>query len=204
MLNAVIDLSHFNANPDFAAAAQDGILGVIHKATQGLSYVDPTYAQREPLARAAGLLWGAYHFGTGDPAVEQAQHFLANIDDPANTLLVLDFEENSGGTSMDLDQAWQFVDYVSQQTGRFPGFYSGSYAKQLLGNSPTSNLTQCWLWLAQYGPTPQIPPCWPYWTMWQYTDGSNGNPPYGVDGIGTCDRDQFNGSATQLRKLWPS
>ena len=41
--DAVIDLSHFNHNPDFKLAKADGILGVIHKATQGTSFLDPTY-----------------------------------------------------------------------------------------------------------------------------------------------------------------
>jgi hypothetical protein len=43
-LNVVIDISHYNRDVDFAAAKQAGILGVIHKATQGSGGVDPTYA----------------------------------------------------------------------------------------------------------------------------------------------------------------
>ena len=42
-LNAVIDISHHNANLDFQQAKAAGILGVIHKATQGLTYKDPMY-----------------------------------------------------------------------------------------------------------------------------------------------------------------
>jgi len=34
-LNVVVDISHHNGNPDFAQAAAAGIVGVIHKATQG-------------------------------------------------------------------------------------------------------------------------------------------------------------------------
>ena len=41
-LNAVIDISHYNRDPDFTAARQGGIVGVIHKATQGADGVDPT------------------------------------------------------------------------------------------------------------------------------------------------------------------
>ena len=75
--NVVVDLSHHNADPDFAAARDGGgIVGVIHKATQGLRYRDPTYADRETAAVTAGLLWGAYHFGTGSDGVQQAEHFL--------------------------------------------------------------------------------------------------------------------------------
>ena len=40
----------------------DGIVGVIYKATQGTSYTDDTYVNQQHAAKAAGLLWGAYHF----------------------------------------------------------------------------------------------------------------------------------------------
>ncbi len=75
-LNAVIDLSHHNQNLDFAAIAASGILGVIHKATQGLGYADPTYLDHKLSALDNDLLWGAYHFGTGSDGVQQAQQFL--------------------------------------------------------------------------------------------------------------------------------
>jgi len=52
--NVVIDLSHHNADPDFGLAHDtDGIVDVIHKATQGLTYTDPTLAEREANTRAA-------------------------------------------------------------------------------------------------------------------------------------------------------
>ena len=42
LLNAVIDISHHNGGAlDFAKAKADGILGVIHKASQGQSNTDP-------------------------------------------------------------------------------------------------------------------------------------------------------------------
>lgn len=47
-----------------------------------------------------------------------------------------------------------------------------------------------------------VPANWPTWTMWQYTDGGIGPLPHTVAGIGRCDRDRFNGNATQLKKLW--
>lgn len=61
--NAVVDLSYWNADVNFKLVKEDGILGVIHKATQGLKYVDPTYTERRKAAEEEGLLWGSYHFG---------------------------------------------------------------------------------------------------------------------------------------------
>lgn len=201
--NAVFDLSHFNANSDFAQAVAGGMIGVLHKATQGLTYVDPEYAARRGPAQAAGLLWGAYHFATGDDPTAQADHFLATVGaDNAGMLLVLDFEQNTGGTSMTLDQARTFVTRIQAQTGRWPGFYSGSYIKQLLGDQKDPVLSQCWFWLAEYGSTPAVPANWESWTLWQYTDGTNGPEPHTTPGIGTSDRDQYNGEADALKAFW--
>lgn len=202
MINAVIDLSHHNASVDFGKLAAAGIVGVLHKATQGASYVDPMYAARRSQARQAGLLWGAYHFGDGSDAATQAAHFLSTAAPDAGDLLALDVEQDTSGSSMTLAQAETFVQILSQQTPRWPGVYGGSYLKQLLGTSTGSPLGKCWLWISQYANQPSIAPLWPQWTLWQYTDGSVGPGPHSVDGVGNCDRDQFNGDLAGLRRWW--
>ena len=201
-LNVIIDLSHFNNVADFSAVKEDGIVGVIHKATEGLSYIDPAYLSCRSDALAAGLWWGAYHFATGDDATAQAEHFLSVVNPGPNDLLVLDFEQNTAGTSMSLAGAEEFVTQVHAATGRWPGFYSGSYINQLLGDGKNSTLANCWFWLSEYGPTPHVPVNWPTWTLWQYTDGSVGPEPHSVSGVGNCDRDQFNGTMDELTTLW--
>jgi lysozyme len=202
-VNVVVDLSHQNGDVDLAAAATaGGIVGVIHKATQGLTYVDPMYGTNRQQALAAGLLWGAYHFGTGSDDVQQAEFFLDEVAPGADTLLVLDFEANPQGPSMTLEEARAFVTHVQQSTGRWPGLYSGHYLKDLLGTAEDEVLANCWLWLSQYGPTAVVPPNWKTWTMWQYTDGGMGPQPHEVPGIGRCDRDRFQGSVTKLQRLW--
>ena len=75
-LNVVVDISHHNGNVNLAKAKEDGILGVIQKATQGQTFKDPTYQRNRQKAKDAGLLWGAYHFATGSDGLKQAQHFL--------------------------------------------------------------------------------------------------------------------------------
>ena len=200
--NLIIDLSHHNGTVDFVRIAAAGILGVLHKATQGEQDVDPTYASRRTEALAAGLLWGAYHFGTGSDGVTQADHFLDVVQPDPSTLLVLDFEANPQGPSMSLEEARAFVTHVQSVTGRYPGLYSGHYVKDLLGSQSDPLLSQCWFWLSQYGPTPVVPANWPTWTMWQYTDGAVGPDPHEVDGVGYCDRDTFNGDEAQLHALW--
>jgi lysozyme len=201
-LNVVIDISHFNGDVDLQQAAAAGILGVIQKATQGLGFVDPTFTTNRQKAQSAGLLFGAYHFGTGGDGVQQAEHLLRTLGDVSNTLLVLDLEANPVGPTMSLDDARAFVTRVNAATGRFPGLYSGSFIKETLGAASDPVLSQCWFWLAQYDPTPVVPANWPTWTMWQYTDGAYGPEPHQVPGVGRCDRDMFNGPEQQLRRLW--
>jgi len=201
-INAVVDISHHNGDVNLQLAKADGIIGVIHKATQGTTMADPMYQTNRTKALNEELLWGAYHFGTGGDGAAQAQFFLNVVGTFDNTLLVLDFEQNTDGPSMSLADARAFVTEVNQVTGRFPGLYSGSYIKQLLGSAKDPVLAQCWLWLPEYGPTPVVPANWSTWTMWQYTDGNFGPEPHSVNGIGACDRDKFNGTEDQLRTLW--
>lgn len=196
-LNVVIDLSHFNTVTSFDEIKSAGIAGIIHKATQGTNWSDPTYSVRKPQALAAGLLWGAYHFGTNADGAEQAQYFLKVVNPGPNDLLALDFEENPS-SQMTIAQAEQFATEVFNQTGRYPGFYSDALAGKLMGNNKSAVLANCWFWRAQYGSSaPIVPPTWSTWTMWQYTESGP------VSGISApCDRDTFNGSMDQLSQLW--
>src|SRR6201996_6717162 len=95
-LDAVIDISHLSYVTDFNLMRRhSGILGVIHKASEGGDWVDQTYAERRPQAEAAGLLWGAYHYGSHQySGADQAQAFLAAAQPGPKTLLALDFEPN--------------------------------------------------------------------------------------------------------------
>lgn len=201
-INVVIDLSHWNTVTSFEELKNDGIMGVIHKATEGLDYVDPDYLARRSLAQGAGLMWGSYHFGMAGDGAEQAKFFLSTVQPGPQDLLALDLEENPAGSSMTLQEAEAFVSQVQSATGRWPGVYSGGYIKGTLGNPTSTVLANCWLWLAQWEQVPVVPAAWEFWTLWQYTDGQLGSGPYSVAGIGTCDRDKFNGPLVQLRKLW--
>ena len=201
-LNVVVDISHHNGTPDFVQAKAAGILGVIHKATQGLTYEDPIYLTNRQKALDTGLLWGAYHFGDGTDGTGQADFFLSVVNPGPDTLLVLDFETNTQGATMSLDGARAFVSEINSKAGRFPGIYSGSLIKQLLGNNTDPILAQCFFWLAQYGSNAVVPGNWPTWTLWQYTDGNAGPQPHSVTGVGNCDRDKFNGDLDALNKLW--
>src|SRR5215470_8850240 len=125
-LDAVIDISRGVTVTDFRRVRASNILGVIHKATEGSDYADIAYAGRRPQAEAAGLLWGAYHYGTASTSGEQqAAFFLAQARPGPRTLLALDLEanDNSPSNSMTLEQGEAFVQTVARATGRLPIVY---------------------------------------------------------------------------------
>jgi hypothetical protein len=98
ILNAIIDISHHNGNVNLNRARDDGIIGVIQKASQGQTGRDPTYRSNRTKAEDAGLLWGAYHFATGSDGPRQAENFLETVGELNHTLLVLDFSPTPLGT----------------------------------------------------------------------------------------------------------
>jgi lysozyme len=59
IINAVVDISHHNGSVNLKRAKDDGILGMIQKASQGQSNVDPTYRTNRTKAAKECLLWGA-------------------------------------------------------------------------------------------------------------------------------------------------
>ena len=204
MLNNVIDISHYNTVTSFQQIKDNGIVGVIHKATQGAGGVDAKYHARRQRALDAGLLWGAYHFGTKGNADKQVDNFLSTVNPTKTDLLVLDFEPYGESGTMTLPEAEQFVTLVNQKIGRFPGLYSGqAFINARVGNNTSTVLKNCFLWVARYSSQqPVAPPAWKTFTFWQYTDGNHGDQPHQVPGVGRCDRDKFNGDLAGLKKIW--
>ena len=200
MINVVVDLSHHNGVVDFVAVKAAGIVGVIHKATQGAGstkFADPMYVPNRASAGTAGLLWGAYHFGDAAPPGDQADYFLETATPTAGELIVLDWEANGPGSTMSIQGAEAFVEEINAAAGRWPGLYTDlSHYRWIRAESPLKN---CWLWLARYSNAPGIDG----WTLWQSTDGIFGPEPHTVPGIsGPCDRDQFNGDLERLQAFW--
>lgn len=206
-LNVVVDLSHYN-NINLTLAKQAGVAGVIHKATQGLTFKDPLWGTRFNQARELGLYFGSYHFGTGDgTGEEQARAFLDVVSPAFPSLLVLDLEQNTQGPTMSLQQARDFVSEIHELTGRWPTVYGGSFLRGALQNlnpedSSADLLFGCQLWLADYRAEPEPISGWDNWTLWQYTDAEHGNPPHDVAGIRECDRDIFNGTEEELQRFF--
>jgi Lyzozyme M1 (1,4-beta-N-acetylmuramidase) len=202
----VVDVSHHNAVVDLKATAKAGVWGVIHKATQGSHYVDPTYKDRRKMASDAGLLWGAYHFNTGDPVESQVDHFLSQADPDNDTLLVLDFEDYPK-SNMSMFQAFEFLQLIEQKVGRRAAIYSGNRIKENIGKInklDRSYVTSHRLWLCQYSTRTRLPAGWTDWWLWQYTGDGQGPQPHSIPGVsGTgIDLNTYRGTQQELRATW--
>lgn len=204
----VVDISHHNIVKDFGLASAAGIWGIIHKSSQGRAYGDPDYALRRKAAVNAGLLWGAYHFNTGDAVDIQIDNFLRSAQPDEQTLMVLDFEDNRP-SNMSAQQAVEFLHALEARLGRKGAIYSGNRLKETIGSlSPADRiyLTSHRLWLCQYGPTPRLPIGFDKWWLWQYTGDGVGPAPHNVPGIvagnGGIDLNAYNGTREQLLTEW--
>lgn len=197
MIDAVVDLSHWQPDPNFEEMKKGGIQAVILKATQGSGWVDPTFVGRLRRAERAGLLVGAYHFCDASPPIDQARHFL-NLAGSVS-VLALDIEENtiSGGT-VQISQVAEMTAYVQMATGRLPLVYIPRDGPSGTGAGlPNGILAQCPLWLPEYGNDPVPPPGWQNWLLWQFTDTA------AVPGVPVrCDRSRFAGTVDELITWW--
>lgn len=202
----VTDISHHNTVTDLRASANAGLWGVIHKATQGTGFRDKTYNQRRQLARAAGLLWGAYHFGDSSDPAAQVENFLSYAKPDAATFLSLDYEDHPQGRTMRPNQMVAFLREIERRTGRKALLYGGNRIKEdidKLGATDRAYVTSHLLWLCQYGNTPKLPQGFRGMFLWQYTDGVVGPQPRTIPGIqGHVDLNAFNGTRADLERAW--
>ena len=195
---AVVDLSHWDSVDSFEDAKDDGVVGIIHKATEADNYFDPTYNQRKRDALAAGLLWGAYHFLRPGNMKDQAQYFVSKV---GTTLGVYAADHEDEGVS--LADLKTFLSEVRRLTGQSPIIYSGHVLKDQLGDRCDSELSQYRLWLAQYtSGTPSWPKAtFPKWWIWQYTEQGECDGIPG-DSQGNLDLNKYAGTKQKLIDEW--
>lgn len=118
-----VDLSNYQGHVDMHALRADGIRFVIRKATEGLGYQDPGFAQAMHDARAAGLIRGAYHFARPQPGrtgAQEADFFLSVARlflDRGDLYPCLDIETTQLSAAETLDYVHSFTQHVRALTG---------------------------------------------------------------------------------------
>ncbi|MEW5871744.1 MAG: GH25 family lysozyme [Chloroflexota bacterium] len=202
-----IDVSHWQGRIDWTAVKAAGVQFAYIKATDGGSFLDPSFASNWSGAQAAGLLRGAYHFfrPIQDPQ-KQAEFFLKTAVLSGSDLPpALDLEVSDNLKSATIIQRVEiWVQAVEAQIGRPPVIYSGVSFLNDFFTTPAGG-PPLWtrdhlLWIANYlGPTatqPNMPMGWNQWAFWQHSASGK------VSGInGNVDLDWFNGAPEQLQAL---
>ncbi|PGG95848.1 hypothetical protein GX51_08103 [Blastomyces parvus] len=207
IVNAAVqgfDISHWQTSVDFAGAYKSGARFVIIKATEGTSYIDPSFNSHYAGATDAGFIRGGYHFAHPDSAsgAEQALYFLAHGGGWSNDGItlpgMLDIESNPDGDqcyglSASSMVSWiqDFVDTYKGKAGRYPMIYTSPSWWQTCTGDSNAFASTCPLVMARWAESPGTAPGGWTHTIWQYTDKYE----FGGDG------DLFNGDEQGLKKL---
>lgn len=152
--------------------------GVIVKATQGTSYVNPRCNHQYELAGQLGKLRGLYHYAGGGNPEAEAQYFINNIKNyVGKAVLILDWESYQNASWGNTSWAQRFVDEVHRLTGVWCLIYVQESALWQVANCAKD----CGVWVAKYASMN-----WNSWTLpdmsvssgafacltgWQFTGG---------------------------------
>jgi len=162
---------------------------VILKATEGASYVDPTFQSRWAAAKDNGLLRSAYHFLRPGDMVTQMQCFLRTVNPSRTERLVIDYED-ADVSFTDLEKAAQYLLNAGVQTT----IYGSNVLVEACKGKASPILSKTSLWQARYSSNePAVPSIWPTWSLWQFTEKAK------VTGInGAIDGNHWNGHPSNL------
>jgi lysozyme len=207
MVRHIIDIYYQN-DVEPAAAKDDDVVAIIHKASEALHFRDPRYSDRKQAAKDLGLLWGAYHLSSAEDPDDQVDFFLETIGGvEEDVLLALDWEISKGHGQATTDQTHQFVRAFHGRTGRYPVLYGGHTVRAACSNGRDPVLALCPLWYVRYRTTPVGLPTntWNTYALWQYSNGDPNvdelpAPTYSLRG---ADWNRFDGTLEQLRNTWP-
>jgi lysozyme len=199
-----IDVSNWQKVINWGQVAASGKSFAFAKASEGVDYSDPYFAQNWAGIHAAGMVRGAYHFArpSENNAQEEVDHFLSCLKAvgglQSGDLIVLDIEDTDVSAEADLeDWVSGWLEAVEEATGCIPILYSGLWymgPHGLIGGSILENYP---LWLAAYQSEPPAPP--PTWASLSFWQCSSSEEVPGV--VGPCDSDVFFGDIEALRRL---
>ncbi len=125
-----IDVSRYQGSIDWPTVGTTGVSFVYIKATQGDSYVDPTYRTNLEGARAAGVLAGSYHYFTmRSSAHAQFEHIRHTVvKDEQQLVPMIDVEvkvdpDDAAALQATRDSVQVLLNLVEQHYGKKPVVY---------------------------------------------------------------------------------
>lgn len=135
-----IDISNWQGGIDLPALLPN-VDGVVCKATEGATFVDPYCDGWIQQCINAGKPWGFYHFAGSEDAIEEATHFIQNtINYFEHGIPILDWEGNQS-----VDWVNEFVAEVYSRTHVWPWIYGNPWRFNQGGVEPN-----CARWVAEY------------------------------------------------------
>lgn len=193
-----MDVSHYDGTIDWSVAHGSGIDFAFVKATEGTTFVDPTFATNWAGMKKAGVVRGAYHFFHSNVnPVAQADFVTKTVGalEPGDLPIVIDLEVTDGNPeSTVISTATAFLAAVTKATGVTAMIYTSPAFL-----SDFSSFTGNPLWVANWGVMcPDVPAPWSTWTFWQ---NSATGTVSGVSGASAVDLDYFNGTLAALGAL---
>lgn len=148
MLN-FIDISSHQADLNLVAVSSS-IQGVIIKATEGTSYVNPYCDRHYRQAESADLLRGFYHFAGSDDPIAEAAFFYRNVMGYIhNGIPVLDWEGVYRNGKCIFEQSVDWVNKFVRQFHSLTGIWCWIYANPWRFNQGGVELN-CARWVASY------------------------------------------------------
>lgn len=196
-----IDISHWNTVTDWGKIKASGKEFCFIKATQGTTYIDPTYKDRKDKVRGAGMLLGAYHFADATDPIKEADHFVKNVGElREGEIVILDYETYALPNPSEWCLKW--LQRVESKLGFKPLLYTyhGLLTKYDWKAVSGANYG---LWAARYGlqtpfPNPLFKPStgsWSFYAIWQFS--SKGSVP-GI--VGNVDLNTTDMTLETLKK----
>ncbi len=214
----VIDAYHGNSINWHELKKDKRVVGILHKATEGITFVDSKYDKRKLIAKEKGYKWGSYHLLRKGDTVEQAKAYLKKIDkNSSDEIMALDVEctENSlcniPKYKVSAKEIKTFLKFIKKETGRHPIFYGNqSVIKDLSSKYPNDELLfKSPLWYARFRKNvPDFPnQIWKTYTFWQFSSEINckttGKCLYNVPGtLFDMDVNVYNGTVKELIENW--
>ena len=183
-----IDVSNHQGRIDWKTVSKDENVQFVYiKATEGATYVSPSFESNIKEARKAGMKVGCYHFLRATSYIhDQFKNFTEYCKQEEQDLApLIDIEVKGKWTPQELVDSLQlFADMLEKHYGRRPVIYTSSnfYNKYL-----TVQFSSYELFIAKYSEEEPILNDGTAYTLWQYTDGGS------VNGIRTdVDKSRFN------------